>query len=96
MTAVLTNVAGNLVLIPLLGIEGAALGTALSFLAGTAALILFARRLQAWNLLESLRRARTNNDIERLQAKDEFSPFPKPRWCYPVGGLGRWMAAIQL
>lgn len=52
MLAVLVNILGNLALIPIFGIEGAALGTSLGFIAGTVALIVFARRLVGWNLLK--------------------------------------------
>lgn len=53
MIAVMINILGNLALIPIFGIEGAALGTALGFIAGTIALIIFARRFVGWNLLKA-------------------------------------------
>ena len=51
MCAVLANVIGNLALIPLLGIEGAALGTACGFVIGTLVLLWMSKRMLGWNLL---------------------------------------------
>lgn len=48
---VTANVAFAVVLLPRLGIEGAAVGTAMSYVAGAAALLWFARRIVGWNLL---------------------------------------------
>jgi O-antigen/teichoic acid export membrane protein len=49
--AVLANVIGNLALIPLFGIEGAALGTACGFMIGTLVLLWMSKRMLGWNLL---------------------------------------------
>ncbi|MCG6121914.1 MAG: oligosaccharide flippase family protein [Microvirga sp.] len=51
LVAVMTNVVVNIALIPLIGIEGAALGTAASYLAAVIALAVMSRRLLGWNLL---------------------------------------------
>jgi O-antigen/teichoic acid export membrane protein len=51
LCAVLANVIGNLALIPLFGIEGAALGTACGFVVGTLVLILMSKRMLGWNLI---------------------------------------------
>lgn len=48
---VTANVLFAVVLLPRLGIEGAAVGTAMSYLAGVMALLWFARRVVGWNLL---------------------------------------------
>ncbi|MBK8458512.1 MAG: oligosaccharide flippase family protein [Phyllobacteriaceae bacterium] len=53
MAAVGANIAGNLALIPLFGIEGAALGTAFGFVAGTALQIALTYRFLGWNMLRS-------------------------------------------
>lgn len=47
---VVTNVLLNLMLIPLLGIEGAALASATSYVIGIVMLLLFVRRILRWNL----------------------------------------------
>lgn len=51
MITVLCNAAVAVALLPLLGIAGAACGTALSYVAGAAALLFFSRRVVGWNLL---------------------------------------------
>ncbi|WP_306048661.1 oligosaccharide flippase family protein [Oceaniradius stylonematis] len=51
LAAVLANVAGNWLMIPLFGISGAALGTVCGYMAGIALLVLMARRRFGWNLL---------------------------------------------
>lgn len=51
MCAVLANVIGNLALIPIFGIEGAALGTACGFMIGTLILLWMSKRMLGWNLL---------------------------------------------
>jgi len=51
--AVLTNVAGNLFFIPLLGIEGAAVGTVLSHVAGIIVLIIMSQKLFNWNMIKN-------------------------------------------
>ncbi|MBI5720048.1 MAG: oligosaccharide flippase family protein [Burkholderiales bacterium] len=48
---VAANAAVAVALLPVLGIAGAACGTALSYLAGAAALLVFSRRIVGWNLL---------------------------------------------
>jgi O-antigen/teichoic acid export membrane protein len=48
-----TNVAVAAFLLPVLGIEGAALGTAASYVAGIAVMVFFARRVLGWNLLNN-------------------------------------------
>lgn len=50
LVAVGANVIGSSVLLPLLGLEGAALGTALSYISGTAALFVLSRQLIGWRL----------------------------------------------
>ncbi len=54
LSIVLTNSVLNVALVPLIGIEGAALGTAASYCAGIAVLVLLARRLLGWNLLTNV------------------------------------------
>jgi O-antigen/teichoic acid export membrane protein len=54
MTLVLSNIILNLAMIPLLGIMGAAIATALSYICGIAALLYLARRTLGWNLLTNL------------------------------------------
>jgi len=49
--AFVTNVSLNLTLIPLIGIEGAAIGTACSYLASVVSLILMTDQRLGWNLL---------------------------------------------
>lgn len=51
LAMVSVNVAFGVLLLPSLGIEGVATGTALSYFAGATALVLMARRLIGWNLL---------------------------------------------
>lgn len=51
LVVVLTNVALNLALVPLLGIEGAALATVAAYGAGLTVLLVLARRLLGWNLM---------------------------------------------
>lgn len=51
LTLVLSNIVLNVSLIPLLGILGAAVGTALSYICGIVALFFLARRMLGWNLL---------------------------------------------
>jgi Na+-driven multidrug efflux pump len=51
VTAVTANVLFAVALLPFLGIEGAALGTAASYFVGIFMLIVFARRLLGWNLI---------------------------------------------
>jgi O-antigen/teichoic acid export membrane protein len=48
-----TNVAMAALLLPILGIEGAALGTATSYIVGIAVMVFFARRVLGWNLLNN-------------------------------------------
>ena len=48
---VAANAAVAVLLLPVLGIAGAALGTAVSYVAGVAALLVFSRRVVGWNLL---------------------------------------------
>jgi O-antigen/teichoic acid export membrane protein len=48
-----TNIAVAAVLLPVYGIEGAAAGTAASYVAGIAVMVLFARRLLGWNLVNN-------------------------------------------
>lgn len=48
---VAANALVAVLLLPVLGIAGAACGTALSYLAGVAALLVFSRRIVGWNLL---------------------------------------------
>ncbi|WP_313950766.1 oligosaccharide flippase family protein [Accumulibacter sp.] len=53
MTAVGANIIMAAVLLPLIGIEGAALGTALSYLCGILMLVIFSSRLLGWRLLSN-------------------------------------------
>lgn len=53
LTLVGTNVGVALLLLPVLGIEGAALGTATGYIAGILAAVFFANRLLGWNLLSN-------------------------------------------
>lgn len=46
-----SNIIVALALLPILGIEGAAIGTGISYLAGITMMILFARKLLGWNVL---------------------------------------------
>ena len=63
-----TNVGVALLLLPMLGIEGAALGTAASYITGVLAAAFFANRLLGWNLLNN--RVRHGNHIHhRLPVK---------------------------
>lgn len=48
-----TNIAVATVLLPLYGIEGAATGTALGFVAGIAVMVFFANRMLGWNLIKN-------------------------------------------
>jgi len=48
---VTANAAVAVLLLPVLGIAGAACGTAISYLAGAGALLVFSRRIVGWNLL---------------------------------------------
>jgi len=54
LSVVLTNSIINLALVPLIGIDGAALGTAVSYCAGIAVLLVLARGLLGWNLLTNV------------------------------------------
>jgi len=51
LATVAANVAVAALLLPVLGIEGAALGTASSYWVGTAMLVFFSRRVIGWNLV---------------------------------------------
>jgi O-antigen/teichoic acid export membrane protein len=51
LITVLANAGVAVALLPVLGIAGAALGTAVSYVAGITALALFSRRVVGWNLL---------------------------------------------
>ncbi len=51
LSIVLSNVALNLALVPILGINGAAVATACALIVGMAVLTMFSRRLLSWNLL---------------------------------------------
>lgn len=51
LSVVVVNALVNVLLVPLIGIEGAALASAASYIAGISMLILLARRLIGWNLL---------------------------------------------
>lgn len=64
--AFVVNVSLNLALIPLVGIEGAAIGTASSYLAAVVSLILMTDRRLGWNLL-------TNRVKQQRAAKDLVS-----------------------
>lgn len=57
MASVMANVLVAAALLPLLGMAGAAAGTAASYLAGTAMLTYLARRIHGWNLLTNTFRA---------------------------------------
>ena len=48
-----TNILVAVILLPIIGIEGAALGTAASYVAGILAMIFFVRRLLGWNLINN-------------------------------------------
>ena len=66
-----TNVGVALLLLPMLGIEGAALGTAASYITGVLAAAFFANRLLGWNLLNNQVRRR-NHIHHRLPVKQEI------------------------
>lgn len=51
LSVVIVNAILNVIFIPWLGIEGAALGTALSYVFGVFVLMLMVRRLYSWNLI---------------------------------------------
>jgi O-antigen/teichoic acid export membrane protein len=51
LITVAANALVAVLLLPALGIAGAALGTAASYLAGAMALLVFSRRIVGWNLL---------------------------------------------
>lgn len=51
LSIVLSNIALNLALVPILGINGAAVATACALIVGMAVLTIFSRRLLSWNLL---------------------------------------------
>ncbi|HRN87721.1 MAG TPA: oligosaccharide flippase family protein [Hyphomicrobium sp.] len=51
MTGFIVNVIGNVALIPVFGLEGAAMGTAASYIAAVTVLALMSYRLFGWNLL---------------------------------------------
>ena len=51
LSVVMVNAMINVLLVPYIGIEGAALATAISYIAGIAMLILLAKQLIGWNLL---------------------------------------------
>ena len=51
--AVTTNLALNLALVPVLGILGAGVGPALSYVVGMGVLVLLSRRLLGWNLIKN-------------------------------------------
>lgn len=53
MTSVMANVFSAAVLLPLIGIEGAAIGTAMSYFSGITMLVLFAQRLLGWRLISN-------------------------------------------
>jgi O-antigen/teichoic acid export membrane protein len=53
VTAVSINAIFAVILLPFIGIEGAALGTAASYLGGISMLIIFTRRLLGWNLVSN-------------------------------------------
>jgi O-antigen/teichoic acid export membrane protein len=55
ITAVVANIVVALLLLPWLGIAGAALGTVANYLAGIAMLIVLARRLLGWAMLRNTR-----------------------------------------
>lgn len=59
--AVMTNVALNLALIPVLGIEGAAIGTASSYLAAITALWVMSNRQLGWNIMTNRVRVGENS-----------------------------------
>ena len=58
MTGFIVNAIGNVTLIPILGLEGAAIGTAASYVAAVTVLTLLSDRLFGWNLLTNTVRAR--------------------------------------
>lgn len=53
LTTVSANILFAWLLLPVLGIEGAAAGTAISYIAGIIMLVLFANRVIGWNLLKN-------------------------------------------
>lgn len=53
LTAVASNVLFAVLLLPVLGIEGAAFGTAISYVAGITMLAIFARHVIGWQLLKN-------------------------------------------
>jgi O-antigen/teichoic acid export membrane protein len=67
MALVLSNIMLNLVMIPLLGIMGAAIATALSYIIGIAALYFLSYRLLGWNLLTNIVARRNGGPPKPLQ-----------------------------
>lgn len=61
---VAANAGVAVALLPLLGIAGAATGTAVSYVAGAAALVLFSRRIVGWNLLANRFEERRGDRLE--------------------------------
>lgn len=53
MLAVTANIVGNYLFIPLFGIEGAAIGTSLSYFASVIILIIMTKRFFQWNLIKN-------------------------------------------
>ncbi len=53
LITVAANIVFAAVLLPFLGIEGAAIGTAVSYVTGIAMLVIFARRILGWNLVRN-------------------------------------------
>ena len=53
LATVIANIIVAALLLPVLGIEGAALGTAISYVCGIAVLLVFGRRLLGWDLVRN-------------------------------------------
>jgi O-antigen/teichoic acid export membrane protein len=53
LALVVTNIGVAALLLPLFGIEGAAAGTAASYVAGILVMVFFARRVLGWNLMNN-------------------------------------------
>ena len=67
MALVLSNIMLNLVMIPLLGIMGAAIATSLGYIIGIAALYFLSYRLLGWNLLTNIVARRNGGSPQQLK-----------------------------
>ena len=61
MASVVANALASAILLPLIGIEGAAIGTAVSYVTGIAVMMFFAERLLGWRLFANTMSSRFTN-----------------------------------